>query len=157
MTATAQAATADPWPTVDYGHLEPTPVYYDDLDSMGLVHNARYAVMLEHVLHAFWGQHGYAFENGTYTHPDAFVAVAEYQISYRMPVRGTGKIGIHLWAEQLGESSVVYGFRVLSADGSVVHAEGRRVHIRLDPKTLRPTPWAPETRAVVENYLLKPA
>jgi len=146
--------TARPQPTLDSGFLAPTPVYYDDLDSMGLVHNARYALMVERALHAFWEPRGYAFANGTYTHPDAFVAVAEYQISYKMPVRGTGHIAVQLWIDQLGDSSAVYAFRIVSADGATVHAEGRRVHIRLDPKTLRPTPWAPETKAICESLLL---
>jgi hypothetical protein len=29
--------------TIDYGHLEPVDVHFDDLDPMGIVHNARYA------------------------------------------------------------------------------------------------------------------
>ena len=52
------------------------------------------------------------------------------------------------WIERMGESSVVYAFRVLSADGATVHAEGKRVNIKLDPRTLRPSPWTDEARAV---------
>ena len=37
---------------VHYGHTEPVPVHFDDLDPMGLVHNARYAVLLERALSA---------------------------------------------------------------------------------------------------------
>lgn len=131
--------------SVEYGYLQPTFVHFDDLDSMGMVHNSRYAVMLERALTTFWEQHGYTFRNGSPTHPDTFVAVAEYSISYRIPVFGTGPILVHLWAARIGKSSVTYGFRVLSADKATVHAEGTRVHIRLDPETLRPTPWAEDT------------
>jgi acyl-CoA thioester hydrolase len=140
-------------PSVDYGHIEPTWVHFDDLDSMGIVHNARYAVMLERALNTFWTKRGYTFSNGAYSHPDVFVAVAEFSISYRMPVRGVGEIGVHFWVDRHGDSSVVYAFRVLSADGATVHAEGRRVHIRLDPKTLRPTSWGEDTSAVYESLL----
>jgi acyl-CoA thioester hydrolase len=35
----------------------------------------------------------------------------------------------------------------VSADGKTVHAEGRRVNIKLDPATLRPAPWTSEGRA----------
>jgi acyl-CoA thioester hydrolase len=147
--------TAQPQPTADSGHVEPTTVHFDDLDSMGMVHNARYAVMLERALNNFWTRQGYTFTNGTYSHPDVFVAVAEFSISYKMPVRGTGEINIQFWVDHYGESSVVYAYRVLSADGSVVHAEGRRVHIRLDPKSLRPTPWAADTNAIYQKLMLK--
>jgi acyl-CoA thioester hydrolase len=143
--------TVQPQTAVQYGYVEPTFVHFDDLDSMGMVHNARYAVMLERALTAFWEQHGYTFANGAPSHPDASVAVAEYSISYRTPVFGTGGILIHLWVERLGTTSVTYGFRALSADRATTHAEGRRVHIRLDRDTWRPTPWADDTRAIYES------
>ncbi len=41
----------------------------------------------------------------------------------------------------------MYGFRVLSQDETVTHAEGRRVQVRLDPGTLRPAAIGPELRA----------
>ncbi len=140
--------TAPPLPTVDYGHIETVPVHFDDLDAMGIVHNARYAVMLERALSTYWGQRGFGIADGAVTKPDVFHAVAEYSISYRTPVRHTGAVGIHFWIERMGETSVVYAFRVLSADGSTVHAEGRRVNIKLDPQTLRPAPWSAEGREV---------
>lgn len=143
--------TAQPQAAVEYGYTEPTFVHFDDLDSMGMVHNSRYAVMLERALTTFWEQHGYTFARGVPTHPDRFVAVAEYSISYKTPVLGTGGILIHIWVERLGTSSVTYGFRALSADRATVHAEGRRVHIRIDQKTLRPTAWADETRAIYKS------
>jgi acyl-CoA thioester hydrolase len=134
--------------TVHSGHVEAMPVHFDDLDAMGIVHNARYAVMLERALSAYWSRHGFTFADGRPTRPDMFLAVAEYAISYKVPVRGTGTIQIHFWIERMGESSVVYAFRVLSADGSTVHAEGRRVNVKVDPRTLRPSPWTDEARAV---------
>src|SRR5262249_713883 len=143
--------TAQPQAAVEYGYVHPTFVYFDELDSMGMVHNARYAVLLERALTRFWEQRGYTYTKGVPTHPDAFVAVAEYSISYRAPVFGTGEILIHLWVEQFGSTSVTYGFRVRSADHATVHAEGHRVQIRLDRETLRPTSWADETRAIYES------
>ena len=94
---------------------------------MGIVHNARYAVMLERALSVYWSRHGFTFADGKASRPDVFHAVAEYSISYRAPVRGTGQILFHFWIERMGDSSVVYAFRVLSADRSTVHAEGRRI------------------------------
>jgi len=57
-----------------------------------------------------------------------------------------GTVQVQRWLDHLGTTSVVYGFRVLSDDGTVVHAEGRRVQVRLDPATLRPAAIGPELR-----------
>lgn len=137
-------------PTVDYGHVEPVTIYYDDLDAMGIVHNGRYAVLLERSLTPYWAAHGQAVA------PDMFHAVREFAISYLAPIRSTGTVAVHFWIEQLGESSAAYGFRFLSADGRTVHAQGRRAIVRLDPATLRPTAWTDAARAVAKT-LLRPA
>jgi acyl-CoA thioester hydrolase len=128
------------------GHTEPMQIHFDDLDAMGIVHNARYAVLLEHALSAYWSRHGFTFAGGTPSQPDVVNAVAEYSIRYLAPIRGTGEIGVHFWIEDLGVSSAVYGFRFLSGD--TVHAEGRRVNVKLDPRTLRPSAWTPQARVV---------
>jgi acyl-CoA thioester hydrolase len=135
--------------TVDYGHIEHQEVYFDDLDAMGLLHNARYAVLTERALTSFWAERGHGWSE----RPDLFVAVAEFAITYLVPVRGTGRVGVHFWIDRLGASSATYGFRVVSADGSVTHARGHRVHIRLDPATLRPMPWSADTREVASSLL----
>ena len=44
---TAAIATAQ---TIDYGHAELLPVPFDDLDPMGMIHNARYALLIERAL-----------------------------------------------------------------------------------------------------------
>ncbi len=137
-------------PTVDHGHLQPIFVHFDDLDSMGMVHNTRYGLVVERALTMFWDAQGYSFRNGKLGHPDASVGVAEFAITYKAPIFGTGLVYVHLVVDHIGDSSVVYAFRVLSAEGAL-HAEGRRVHIRLDPKTFRPTPWAEDTKAIYKT------
>lgn len=66
----------------------------------------------------------------------------------------TGAVGMHFWVEKLGNSSVVYRFRVLSADGSAVHAEGRRVQVKLDPATLRPARIDDDVREAIARLLM---
>ena len=138
---------------VEYGHVEPFVVHFDDLDALGIMHNARYAVFLERALSTFWGRHGYSYSGGVPTKPDVVHAVAEYAISYKTPIRGTGDAGVHFWVDRLGVSSVVYGFRIVSSDGERVHAEGHRVNIKLDPVTLRPAPWTDESRMIATTLL----
>lgn len=135
----------------------PVTVYFDDLDAMGIVHNARYAVLLERALSAYWSVRGHSFENGRPTTPDVIHAVREYTITYHTPIRGTGDILVEFWLDVFGESSGVYGFRFLSADGETVHAEGKRVIVKLDPRTGRPSPWTPGAREVATPLLSQAA
>jgi acyl-CoA thioester hydrolase len=101
-------------PTIDYGHVELLPVHFDDLDSMGMVHNSRYALLIERALATFWRHHGHTFRGGRPTTPDAFNVVKEFSIGYRAPIRGTGDVCVHFWLEHMGRSCGVYNFRLLS-------------------------------------------
>lgn len=142
--------------TVHYGHIDVVPIHFDDLDAMGIVHNAKYAVLLERALIKFWAERGHSYENGRTTTTDSFNAVREFRITYHAPIRSTGDVAIHFWVEHIGTSSGVYAFRFTSPDLSTVYAEGRRVNVKLDPKTMRPAPWSDEARAIGMS-LLRPA
>jgi acyl-CoA thioester hydrolase len=124
---------------------------------MGIVHNAKYAVLLERALSAYWSVRGHSFEGGRPTTPDVVHAVREYSITYHAPIRGTGEVLVHFWLDRFGESSGVYGFRFTSPDGATLHAEGRRVIVKLDPATLRPTPWTAHARQVASDLLVPAA
>jgi acyl-CoA thioester hydrolase len=143
-------------PTVEYGHVEPIVVHFDDLDAMGLLHNARYAILLERAIASYWASRGRSFEGGRPSLPDVFQAVREFAITYRAPIRDTGPVAVHLWLAHLGRTSAEYAFRFLSLDGGTLHAEGRRGVVRLDPDTMRPAPWTDAARAVATT-LLHPA
>jgi acyl-CoA thioester hydrolase len=142
---------------LEYGHVERVRIHYDDLDQMGIVHNSRYAVLLERALTAYWEDHGFAIANGRATAPDVFHAVVEFCITYRAPIRGTGDVLIHFWLDSFGQTSGVYGFRITSADGATVHAEGHRSIVRLAPATMRPTAWTPAARDVAANLVKPPS
>ena len=136
-----------------YGGLVPMPVHFDDLDAMGVLHNARYAVLVERAIVLWWAECGVSFSGGRPTTPDAFNVVREYAITFHRSVRGTGEIGVHFWLESMGRTSADYRFRVTSTDGATVYAEGRRVNIRLDPATMRPAPWTESGRALGAELL----
>lgn len=141
---------------VAYGHVEPVTVHFDDLDAMGIVHNSKYAVLLERALTPYWAARGHSFDGGRPTSPDIFHAVREFTISYLAPVRGTGEVGVHFWLEHFGETSATYGFRIVALDRERVYAEGRRSIVRLDPATMRPTPWTEAAREVAATLLRTP-
>ncbi|PRX96319.1 acyl-CoA thioesterase [Allonocardiopsis opalescens] len=128
------------------GWTEPVQVHFDDLDAMGMVHNARYPLLLERALMTYWTAHGWSSDPGRSAFEDVFLAVREFTITYHVPIAAAGTIGVRFWIDRLGNTSVVYGFQVLSADGATVHAEGRRAQVRIDPATLRPQPLSERLR-----------
>ncbi|MBO3737799.1 acyl-CoA thioesterase [Actinoplanes flavus] len=136
-----------------YGAVERTAVHFDDLDAMGILHNSRYAVLVERAVSQWWADRGVSFTGGRPTTPDAFNAVREYAIAFHRPVASVGDIAVHFWLDRLGNSSASYGFRVTSLDGEAVYAEGRRVNIRLDPATMRPVPWTDHARALASTLI----
>ncbi|MBO3745499.1 acyl-CoA thioesterase [Streptosporangiaceae bacterium NEAU-GS5] len=121
-------------------------VHFDDLDAMGMLHNSRYALLFERAVTAYWTPLGWSPDIAKSRFDDVFLAVKEFSITYQAPVTEPGPVAVEFWIEKLGTSSAVYGFRVLSADRSVLHAEGRRVNVKLDPRTLRPAPISQELR-----------
>lgn len=139
-----------------FGHVEHVTVHFDDLDAMGILHNARYAVLLERALTPYWTERGIAFRGDLDTAPDVFHAVREFTIRYRAPIATTGPVAVHFWLEHFGTSSAEYAFQFRSVDGDTVYAEGTRAIVRLDPATLRPAPWTEAARAVAST-LLRPA
>ncbi|MEU4157754.1 hotdog domain-containing protein [Actinoplanes sp. NPDC026670] len=134
--------------TLSLGAVEHTPVHFDDLDAMGILHNSRYAVLVERAVSQWWADRGVSFSGGRPTSPDAFNAVREYSITFHRPVSSVGDIAVHFWLAKLGTTSADYRFRVTSLDGAEVYAEGRRVNIRLDPATMRPAPWTEHARGL---------
>jgi hypothetical protein len=67
-------------------------------------------------------------------------------VSYYAPITELGEVSVDLWVNRVGKTSADFRFAIRSADKTVLHAEGKRVSVRLDPKTHRPTPWSDEAR-----------
>jgi acyl-CoA thioester hydrolase len=128
-------------------------VHFDDLDAMGVLHNSRYAVLVERAIVIWWQERGVSFTGGRPTTPDAFNVVREYSITFHRPVRGTGDVTVHFWLDRMGTTAADYGFRVTSDDGGTVFAEGRRAVVRLDPATMRPAPWTENGRELATPLL----
>ncbi|MFI6679240.1 acyl-CoA thioesterase [Kribbella sp. NPDC050470] len=117
-----------------------------------MVHNARYALLVERALATVWKQRGHTFREGRPITPDAFNVVKEFSISYCAPIRGTDDVLVHSWLKHVGSSSAVDDFRLLSPNEPTIYAEGRRV-IKLDRTALRPSRCTPEARAVAKALL----
>lgn len=110
-------------------------VYLDDLDGFGMLHHARYAVLFDRAVIDHWAEAGWRLDPAT-----SVQVIRELTLTYHLPVTAVGDVDVHFWVSRAGRTSVTYTFRIVSTDGSVVHAEGTRTLVNLDPRTLRPTP-----------------
>ncbi|WP_181806230.1 acyl-CoA thioesterase [Streptomyces shenzhenensis] len=146
-------AEALPAPALSYGRLLPVSVHFDDLDALGMLHNARYPLLVERAWTEFWQGHGIRFDGDWAAAGDACNVVKELLISYEAPVTRPGPYAVHLWLERLGTTGLTYGFRLCSPDGVTTYAQGTRVLVRLDAATLRPAPWSEPFRAVGRELL----
>lgn len=66
---------------------ETVMVYFDDLDAMGVVHNGRYATLLERALAAYWTRAGWSYDPGHPRFGEVLFVVREFAITYH-PDRG---------------------------------------------------------------------
>ncbi len=132
-------------------------VYFDDLDAFQILHNAKYVLLIERTIGAFWDQVcGWTGLLNPDENPDQSHLVRANHIEYERPVKGVGEVRVRIWIEKLGRTSLVFGFRVLPVDQDTDYAVGHRVMVRIDPETYRPTPWTDELRRRVAPYCRTP-
>mgnify|MGYP001815336584 CR=1 FL=1 len=125
-------------------------VYFDDLDPFRILHNARYLLLFERALGAFWMELGFgSFQDD----PDQFHLVARNEVNYLTPVAGVGRVRVRVFCEKIGTSSLQLGFRLLPMDRDEDHARGSRTIVRVDPQTMRAVPWSDRFREVMNPYL----
>jgi acyl-CoA thioester hydrolase len=117
-------------------------VHADELDSLRLLHSARFFVHVERAIVSFCRTLGGPWGAPADENPDQFQMVTETEAHFSAPFRGIGEMLIHIWVERLGESSCIYGFLCTSIEGKNVYARGRRTVVKLDPVTLAPTSWS---------------
>ncbi|MGH9083115.1 MAG: acyl-CoA thioesterase, partial [Acidimicrobiales bacterium] len=60
-----------------------TSVFFDDLDAMGMLHNAGYLVLVERATSAFFEARGWRWEKYPALNPDQFYVVQEQSVQYR--------------------------------------------------------------------------
>ncbi len=128
-------------------------VYFDDLDAFQILHNARYLLMAERTIGAFWRQLGWGNTLAMDENPDQFHVVALNHIEYHRPIRGTGEARVRVWVEKVGRTSLTFSFCVLPLDQDIDCASGQRVVVRVDPATHTPQPWTDKFRERIAPYV----
>ena len=123
-------------------YVHRTTVWFDELDMVGVLHNARYAIHVERAMTAWY--HSLVGVDPA----DSLVVVKQYDIEFVRPFTSErGELVVEVSLVKRGTTSAVFGFRCLSypegADGpEVLHARGTRAIVKVTPGELRPTPWS---------------
>jgi acyl-CoA thioester hydrolase len=128
-------------------------VYFDDLDALQILHNARYVLLLERTIGSFWTRAMGWTGVLDAANPDRFHLVRTNAIEYLKPVTGIGEVRVRVWVEKLGRSSLTFGFRILPMDEDVDYARGTRVVVCVDQTSRRPAPWSDEFRRRITPFL----
>ncbi|MGW0334185.1 acyl-CoA thioesterase [Streptomyces sp. NPDC003011] len=115
-------------------------VHFDELDPMGILHNARYQVHAERGVSSFFESQGFRWTDSLEVNPDRFHAVRRFEIDFHLPFAGEGPLDVEVWLERLGRTSISHGFACIGDNGTV-HASGMRAIVRLDSATYRPLEW----------------
>ena len=128
-------------------------VYFDDLDALQILHNARYLLLFERTIGSFWRRTMRWDGIESATSPDRYHLVRTNHIEYLRPVTGIGEVRVRIWVEKLGRTSLVFAMRILPMDEDIDYARGTRVLVCVDPKTRTPAPWSDELRKAVGPYV----
>lgn len=134
-------------------HEETHGVYFDDLDAFGILHNARYLLIIERTIGGFWQAVGLGTLLEAQASEDQYHLVRSNHLEYLRAVEGLGRVRCRVWVEKLGRTSLVFGFAVLPVDQDTPYATGTRAVVRVDREHRRPTPWTEGTRSRVAPYV----
>jgi acyl-CoA thioester hydrolase len=116
-----------------------SPVFFDELDLNGTLHNARFAVHVERAQSALFEQLGKRWHEFGERDPDLHYVVRELHIEFLAAVTAPGPLRVELTADRIGNTSAVYGFR---CGDEVTYARGHRVIVKVDRETGEPVPWS---------------
>jgi acyl-CoA thioester hydrolase len=118
-----------------------SPVFFDELDVNGALHNARFAVHVERAQSALFEQLGNRWTSLADRDPDLRYVVRELHVEFLAPLESPGALLVELTAGRLGRTSATYLFRCADPDGGRTLARGHRVIVKID-EAGRPAPWS---------------
>lgn len=128
-----------------------SPVYFDELDPNGHLHNTRFALHVERATTAAFAAAGYDTETVADRHPDLHYVVRSFQIEFHAPVTGAGHLPVLLHLADLGRTSATWTFHC----GRESCASGTRTIVKVAADG-RPQPWSERLRSW-HTTLLAPA
>jgi acyl-CoA thioester hydrolase len=130
----------------------PLRVRSTDVDSQGIVNNARYFEFFEQARLAHlreidvWGRPR-ANSDGS-----RGFTIAETTCRFRKPLVGRDEVVVQAWTEEIRNRSFIFGYRVVMASDGTVAAEGSSAQVWLDAEN-RPTPLPDDIRRSLEQSM----
>ncbi len=129
-------------------------VYFDDLDALQILHNARYLLLFERTIGSFWTRTmGWGGVLSASESPDRYHLVRTNEIEYLRPVTGIGEVRVRIWVAKLGRTSLTFAFRMLPMDEDIDYARGQRVVVCVDPTSRTPVGWSDDFRRRIAPFL----
>ena len=125
-------------------------VYWDNLDLLGVLHNAHYILLFERARFDFWQHNGVGPNTPGFDWP---YVVAKNEVNYRHAITSEQSVTVTVTVQRMGSSSVTFTHTVYAHDGTL-SADGHTVLVRLDGATNRPIPWSEKFREMVRPYML---
>lgn len=127
-----------------------SPVYFDEMDPLGVMHNSRFSVHVERAQSALFEELGYGWTELSERHEDIGYVVRGIALEFTAPVASPGVMTVEVVAVRLGRTSATWGYRcaVPGSEGDDVPvASGTRVVVKVDGSG-QPTPWTDSFRAL---------
>jgi acyl-CoA thioester hydrolase len=124
-----------------------SPVFFDELDINGSLHNARFAVHVERAQSALFERLGKGWSQPADRDPDLRYVVRELHVEFLAPLAAPGAMLVELAAGRLGSTSATYLFRCADPGGATTLARGHRVIVKVGGDG-RPAPWSDWYRGV---------
>jgi acyl-CoA thioester hydrolase len=125
-------------------------IYWDQLDLMGILHNAAFPLLFERARTEFWRSLGYyGYGDPAFDWP---YMVVRNEVNYRAPIERDEEIEVTVYVDSIGRTSLTFGHEVFRGDGALA-ADGRTVLVRTDPETRKPIPWTDSLREKLQAYL----
>ena len=138
---TADVASAAPAAPVLFRHaIEPR---WRDLDAFGHVNNSNFLTYLEESRIQWFRTLGREWVTEAIA-----PLLAAVHINYRAPIEYPSAIAVELFASRIGNTSITIGHRIVSADRSVLHADGDVVMVWIDRASGKPVPLPEAVREV---------
>lgn len=129
------------------GYVYHATVWLDEFDSMGMLHNNRYAVHVERAS-SEWLRTAKGLDPS-----DSFIAVKAHETEFTAPFTGEGsELSVWLTLKRVGTTSMTINFHCFSpsADGTeTLHARGTRTVVKISASDGRPAPWSVAFRSAV--------
>ena len=138
--STNTAAPAGPAPVLFRHAIEPR---WRDLDAFGHVNNSNFLTYLEESRIQWFRTLGREWVTEAIA-----PLLAAVHINYRAPIEYPSAIAVELFASRIGNTSITIGHRIVSADGSVLHADGDVVMVWIDRASGKPVPLPDAVREV---------